>query len=333
MATVFLDGRFVEGDEARVSAFDAGLQHGVGVFETMVGGVRDARGWVHRLDDHLDRLLGSAAGLGLAGSLARSALADAVVTTVERAGLGRARIRLTVTGGDARRGAGRIGTPARGTGDEGGDGRGPAGVAARADPTILVVAEPAPEYPDRLFDAGASAVLAGLRVNPLDPLAGHKTLGYWGRLRELAAAAGRGAAEAIVFQVTNHLAGGCVSNVFLVKGGRLLTPIARGEEGGGSGSGLREPGGAYLPSPVLPGVTRRAVIGRATETGVECDRRMLTIDDLLGADEVFLTNSLWGVLPIVRVEGSVIGGGGVGPLTRDLRRAWLEEQETLGGAN
>jgi branched-subunit amino acid aminotransferase/4-amino-4-deoxychorismate lyase len=59
---IWLNGAFVEGDAARVSALDAGLQHGVGLFETM----QARHGRVFRLADHLDRLAESAAELGLA---------------------------------------------------------------------------------------------------------------------------------------------------------------------------------------------------------------------------------------------------------------------------
>ena len=57
---------------------------------------------------------------------------------------------------------------------------------------------------------------------------------------------------------------------------------------------------------------------------------MLDINDLLAADEVFLTNSSWGVLPVVGVEREKIGAGEVGSITRRLRDAWLDlvEQET-----
>ncbi len=328
MTVVYLNGRFLDPGEATVSAFDAGLQHGVGLFETMLARVSGGEAVVHRLGDHLDRLIGSAGALGLTESLRKNALAEAVCLTVERAGNGaggparRWRVRLTVTGGDLNLLERRHGdTESRGQEVE----DGPRGAPAGVTPTIMIVAQPASEYPAEMFERGVPAVVADLRVNPLDPLSGHKTLNYWGRLRELTAAARRGAGEAIVFQVSNHLAGGCVSNLFLVKDGRLLTPIARGEEGGGEGGGIRR--GAYLPSPVLPGITRRAIMDQAQESRVECAPRMLNIDDLLGADEVFLTNSTWGVLPVVRVEQSPIGDGKVGELTRALLNAWREASD------
>jgi branched-subunit amino acid aminotransferase/4-amino-4-deoxychorismate lyase len=51
-------------------------------------------------------------------------------------------------------------------------------------------------------------------------------------------------------------------------------------------------------------------------------RRALTIHDVLGADEVFLTNALWGVMPLVRLEKERIGGGRVGPVTAGALSAW-----------
>lgn len=334
MATIFLNGRFVEPRQATVSALDAGIQHAVGLFETMLGGRQPGVPepddvWVFRLADHMERLASSAEALGLSASLNTVALGDAVIETVRRAGHERARIRLTITGGD-------LTSPPT-----------PAGAAPpRRDPTILIVAQPATEYPDAMFDRGVSAVIADARANPLNPLEGHKSLNYWWRIRELQTAAAKGAAEAIVLQVTNHLAGGCVSNIFLVKDGQLLTPIARGEESEvaarGTASALEEGDepmppdsgppspqqhqhrGAVLASPVLPGITRAWAIERADILDIPLQRRMLSITDLLAADEVFLTNSSWGVLPIVRVERESIAAGNVGPITRRLRQAWLD---------
>ena len=98
MATVFLNGRFLDQGEARVSAFDAGMQHGVGLFETMLGGTTALdETWVYRLDEHLERLAGSARELGLAEQLRVQGLYDAVMETVARAGHARTRVRVTVT--------------------------------------------------------------------------------------------------------------------------------------------------------------------------------------------------------------------------------------------
>jgi branched-chain amino acid aminotransferase len=307
VSTVFLNGRFVERSEAQVSAFDAGFQHGVGLFETMlaVGGALGPR--VIDLDAHIERLETSARALGLSESLSGPALADAVMETVRQSGLvddaGRARVRLTLSGGDLNM-------------------LGPAG--GEHDPTVLIVAQRATEYPGAMFERGVAVTIAGLKVNPLDPTAGHKTLNYWARLRELQIAAGKRAGEALVFQVTNFLSGGCVSNCFIAKDGALYTPIAQGEEDDVAPAAA---GGQASPSPVLPGVTRAWVTDWAAENGVRVHRRMVSISEILGADEVFLTNSSWGVLPAVKVEAEAIGDGVVGPLSQRLVKAWREKIE------
>ncbi len=325
MTTVYLDGRFLDPAEARVSAFDAGLQHGVGLFETFLGGVRGDTVWAHHLEDHLARLIESARDLGLA-DLRAGPLAEAAHLTIQRSGLSRARVRVTLTGGDLnlllRAGAGH------GPADPEAGSR-PPGLR----PTLLIVAQPATEYPEEMFERGVGVTIADARVSPLVPTEGHKTLNYWWRLRELQQAAARRAGEALVFQVSNHLVGGCVSNALIVKGGRLLTPIARGEEGaprqeqtprrdGGAG-----PAGVALPSPVRPGVTRAWVRDWACQRGLEVLGRMLSIGDVLDADEVFLTNSSWGVLPVVKIEREAIADAAVGAITRAARNAWLESLE------
>ena len=319
MTTVFLNGRFLDTNESTVSAFDAGLQHGVGLFETMLGGTTALdETWVYRLDDHLARLATSARELGLSERLRTQGLYDAVMETTARSGYARARVRLTITGGDL--------NMLHRTGDDDGSRGG------GAEPTVLIVAQPATTYPDAMFERGVMVSIADTRANPFNPFEGHKTLNYWWRLRELQAASPRGAAEAIVLQVSNHLCGGCVSNVFVVKDGVVRTPIARGEEVGreqadDNGDPMApavdaSPEGVALPSPVLPGVTRQAVIEFAEMRSIPVERRMLSIEDLLGADEVFLTNSSWGVLPVAAIEAHPIGPGKPGEVTRSIREGW-----------
>lgn len=351
MATTFLNGQFVDASQAMVSGFDAGLQHGVGLFETMTGVVVRAgasaatREDLHEnfrvihLHEHMTRLVDSAKALGLSDSLRRDAMGEAVERTLAKASeahpdVERFRIRLTITGGDLNMLA-----------------RSVAGAAAREAkaqreqlPTILIHAQPATQYPAEFFERGVGVMIADLKVNPLNVFEGHKTLNYWPRLRALQLASASGASEALVFQVTNHLAGGCVSNAILVKNGIVITPWAQGEREalaakeesvmGEDDEARRQgakvaaptasaaPSGARLPSPVLPGVTRRWALEWCEAQEITVSRKMVTIDDVLGADEVMLTNSSWGVLPVVAVEKHKVGEGRVGALTRRLVEAW-----------
>jgi len=268
-----------------LSVYDAGLQHAVGLFETMIA----RNGRVFRLKQHLERLARSAQELGLAlGGISSEQqentnlvieLGKAVHQTLVHNDLAEARVRLTVTPG-----------PISLLSDEN----------ASPQPTVLVVPTEVTHYDPLYFQKGIMVVVGRASANPFDPIAGHKTLAYWARLMTLRDAARLGAGEVIWLNITGHLASGAVSNIFLVKDGVLLTPIARGEEVKGA-----------LPAPVLPGVTRQAVIELAESESIEVQRRMLSVDDLLGADEVFLTNSGWQLLPVTRIEKKVIGGASV----------------------
>ncbi len=294
----FLNGQFLPADQAKIPADDAGFQHALGLFETM----HAQNGRVFRLGQHLGRLCESAKQLGLSRDLNADALAQAVDLTVSHNQIDRARIRLTVTPGSLS----LLKPDAPGDDTSGGG-------------TILIQPTEPTAYDPRYFEQGITVLVAQPGANPFDAMAGHKTLAYWARLRTLRQAATVGAGEAIWLNVSNHLASGCISNVFLVKNGELLTPIARGEEADNA-----------LPAPVLPGITRAAVIEIAQGLGVTVKQQMLSIDDLVEADEVFLTNSSWQVLPVSKVERSEVGAGLAGDLTRQLRSDLLDliEKET-----
>ncbi|MBC22654.1 MAG: hypothetical protein CMJ32_01900 [Phycisphaerae bacterium] len=286
---IWINGTFEQAESATITPFDAGFQHGVGLFETML-----ARGGsVFRMMDHLERLRESARELGLSERLRIDPLAEAIESTLLENDLSDARIRLTISGGNLN----MLQSPGQ----------------KAVDPTIVIAVQPPTRYPDEMFTDGVTVLVAEGRLNPLDRFSGHKTLNYWFRLSELNRAAAAGAGESIFCSVSNHLAGGCVSNIFLVKGDTLQTPIARGEE----------PPGA-LQSPVLPGVTRKFILQAVQAMGMTSEVRMLDVSDLMSADEIFLVNSSWGVLPVCNVEAHVVGDGQVGHRTGEFRKSWLE---------
>ncbi len=298
---VYLDGQWIDGREASISCHDAGVKHGVGLFETM----RAWNGHVFEVDRHVDRLIHSAKELGLTDRLRRAPLAEAIQMTVRQNDLSEARVRLTVTGGNL-----SLLQTARSEGNP------------EHRPSVFIVASPPTGYPDALFDQGVGTTIAQAKANPFDPTTSHKTLNYWSRLRALTEAAAGHGSEALWLSVTNHAVGGSVSNLVVVKDGRVLTPLVRGEE----------PQGA-IPSPALPGVTRRVVLEAAEAKGYPVDRKLLTVEDVLDADEVMLTNSSWLVLPVVRVEKKTLGGGQPGEVTRSLREAALHRvAEDCGGS-
>ena len=118
------------------------------------------------------------------------------------------------------------------------------------------------------------------------------------------------AAEALWFTTENILAEGCVSNVFLVKDGILQTP--------------------RLETPILPGITRKTILRIAGDEQIEVIEKDLTIQDVLAADEIFLTNVVMLVLPVIQVEARTIGDGKPGEVTKKVLAALQNEVSAQG---
>ncbi|MHC4527851.1 MAG: aminotransferase class IV [Planctomycetota bacterium] len=164
--------------------------------------------------------------------------------------------------------------------------------------TLLIIAAKLRPYPAEYYKNGVMVVLCPFKQNPADPVYGHKTTSYFSRMIALDMARRKRAAEALWFTVDNRLAEGCISNVFLVKDSVLYTPP--------------------VETPVLPGVARKTVCRLAAENSIKLEEKELFIADLLGADEIFLTNVIMQVLPVCKVEKHTVGDGEVGSITRQL---------------
>ncbi|MCF7955288.1 MAG: aminotransferase class IV [Phycisphaerae bacterium] len=164
--------------------------------------------------------------------------------------------------------------------------------------TLLVTAVEFAAYPAEYYTCGVTVTLCDFRQNSLDPLVGHKTTNYFSRLIALQQAHSKKAAENLWFTTDNKLAEGCVSNVFIVKDDILLTPRA--------------------DTPVLPGIARKTVLEIAAKEKIAFEEKDLFINDLLEADEVFVTNSIMTVLPVATVEAHAVRDGKPGEVTKYL---------------
>ena len=164
--------------------------------------------------------------------------------------------------------------------------------------TLLITAAKFRSYPPEYYKNGVLAVLCPFKQNPIDPASGRKTTSYFSRMIALNLAHQKRAAEAIWFTLDNRLAEGCISNVFLVKDSKLFTPP--------------------INTPVLPGVARKTVCRLARQNSIKLTEKHLTIDDLLGADEVFMTNVIMQVMPVTKIEKHTVGDGQVGPVSKKL---------------
>ena len=197
---IYLDGKFVQKEEAKVSVFDHGLLYGDGVFE----GIRAYNGKVFRLDAHIDRLYDSAKTINLAPPMPKAEFAGLVLETLRKNGLRDAYIRPVIT---------------RGVGDLGLDPR------KCMKPTVFIIAvEWGAMYGD-LYEEGLTAVTVSVRRNAAEALPPNaKTLNYLNNILAKMESYCKGGDEAIIFDTNGYLSEGSGDNIFVVKNGVLSTP-------------------------------------------------------------------------------------------------------------
>jgi branched-subunit amino acid aminotransferase/4-amino-4-deoxychorismate lyase len=210
-------------------------------------------------------------------------LNEAVDAVLERNQLADAYVRLTLTAGAS---------PVAGTS------------GAAGDTTVMLLAGPLTDYPPDLYRRGMAAVFSAVRRNETSPLSGVKSLNYLDNLLAREDARRRGADEAILLNTRGLVAEGSASNVFLVRGNKLITP--------------------GIQSGALPGITRRAVLELATAAGLEAVESEVEPSAFEDAAEAFLTNSVVEVMPLTRLDGRPVGSGRVGPASERLYRLYQE---------
>lgn len=197
---IYIDGKFVDEEEAKISVFDHGLLYGDGVFE----GIRAYYGRVFRLQAHIDRLYDSARSINLDPGLAKDEMTRVVLDTCRRNNLRDAYIRLVVT---------------RGRGDLGLDPR----KCPRA--SVFCIAAAIELYPAELYEKGLDVVTLGTRRNAPDALDPRiKSLNYLNNVIAKMEATRAGAPEGLFLNKEGYVAEATGDNIFIIKNGELITP-------------------------------------------------------------------------------------------------------------
>ncbi|HET7823691.1 MAG TPA: aminotransferase class IV [Anaeromyxobacter sp.] len=301
-AVVNLDGTVVPPSAARVSVFDRGFLYGDSIYEV----IRTYGGRPFEVEAHLVRLRRSGERIGLEPKWDRDRTAREIERTLEasRGGdepdpaaapwnVGERYLRVVMT-----RGAGIIGLDP----------------ALAVDPVALVIAQPLPAPPLRAYVDGVAAAIVGLRrASPLaiDPMA--KTGSHLPNVLAIREARAAGAYEAFLLDDDGFVTEGASSNVFAVRGGKVVTPP--------------------LAAGILEGVTRGVVLRLARRAGISAEETPLRAEDLEGADEVFLTSTIREIVPIVRLGSRQVGSGRPGPVTTRLHQAFRKlASAAVGGA-
>jgi branched-chain amino acid aminotransferase len=171
--------------------------------------------------------------------------------------------------------------------------------ALAGTPRRVIIVQALTLPPPEVYERGVRAVVSRVeRVAPaaLDPSV--KSGNSLNGIRAVAEARARGADEAILCNAAGTIAESATANVFAVRGGRINTPP--------------------LSAGILAGITRRRVLELCAEASLAVAEADLAPDALRAADEIFLTTSVRGVVPVTTLDDRPVGDGGVGQVTRVL---------------
>jgi len=264
--------------------------HGLLYGDGVFEGIRAFGRRVFRLDDHLARLRVSAAAIGMTPPLDEAGLREVVLATLRALGRDDAYVRLVLTRGEGALGVDPTSCPT---------------------PRVFCIAAEAAIFPVAKLTAGLDLVTVSWRrpaPDAIDPRV--KSLNYLNNALAKLEARRRGADEALLLNAAGTIAEASVANVFALRGRTLATPP---------------------PSDgCLEGITRRTVLELAPALGLVAVERSLSRSDLLGADEVFLTGTGAGIVPVRSFDGEAIGARAPFASVERLRAGYLERTKTLG---
>lgn len=281
----YVNGKLVPESEATVSVLDRSFLYGDGAFDTMVA----RAGRIFRLDAHLDRLFRSLQVLRIPPPMSKADLRTAALDLMRRNGMVDGFLRVVVTRGACS----YISLDPR---------------TATGGPTVVMLTRAA-ELPQALAGLhgrrqGIRAVTASVRKTPAASLESRvKSNNYLNNILARWEAIDAGVDEAILLDFRGCVTEGSGDNVFAVRGDRLLTPPAVN---------------------ILEGITRGAILSLAPRAALVAEERDLTPYDLYTADEVFLTSTVVGVLPVLELDGRRIGAGAAGPAALRLQALYEE---------
>lgn len=283
---IFFNGSIVPEAEVRISPFDHGFLYGDGIFE----GIRAYSGRVFKLAEHMARLYASAKSLMLTIPYSPSSMAQAVVDTVRANHLKDAYIRLVVSRGDGDLGLDPTHCP---------------------NPTVIIIADQIQLFPESMYRAGLPLASSAIRRPSGDVLNPQiKSLNYLNSVLAKVEAGQRGVPEMILMNQWGHVVEGTGDNVFIVRGGALVTPP--------------------LSAGILPGITRATVMELARENGYQVREENFTLHELYNADECFLTGTAAEVIAAVSCDGRIIGDGKPGPVAQAMRTLFMRYAEAHG---
>lgn len=237
-------------------------------------------------EEHLDRLFSSAEGLSLPINYSRKELTELAYQTLGPLNVGEAYLRLVITRGE-----------------------GPLSLSFGERPlqnNVIVITKPLPPNPDWWYSKGVHMIIAQTLRTPKESFDPNiKSGNYLNNVMAHHEAMKAQAYDAIMLNRQGHVTEGTTSNVWMVKDGNILTPP--------------------LGAGILGGITRQTLFELGREKKLKMREANFTPDELLAADEVFITSTTRQVVPVTQIDQTPIGSEGKpGPTTLKLLRFYQE---------
>ncbi len=281
---IWMDGDFVEWDQANVHVLTHTLHYGMGVFEGERCYETEHGSAIFRLREHTSRLFASAKIIDIEVPFTENEINAATLETVRRNNLKECYIRPVVFLGDDRRGLNCIGVKVH----------------------VAIAVWPWGAY------LGEEALAKGIKVKTSSFTRHHPNIfmtkakvcgAYVNSIMAKHEAVKAGYDEALLLDPTGYVAEGSGENIFIVRNGLLKTPPL---------------------TSVLEGITRDSIISIAQDRGLEVQERFFARDEVYIADEAFFTGTAAELTPINSLDGRIIGSGSIGPTTKTLQTAYFD---------
>lgn len=260
------------------------LDHGLLYGDGVFEGIRIYNGKVFKLREHVERLYASAKAILLTIPMTQTDMEKAILETVAATGQRDGYIRPIVT-----RGVGCLGIDP----------------ASCEKPSIIIIVGDIRLYPAEYYEQGMDIVTVPTRRIPSDSLDPRiKSLNYLNNIMAKLEARRAGCLEAIMLNHEGFVAECSADNLGIIRKGVLSIPSAH--------------------NGALDGITMNTVMELAGKLNISRQTASLTRYDLYNADECFLTGTGAEIMPVTKIDGRVIGEGGPGPITAQLRAAFTQ---------
>jgi len=254
------------------------FDHGVLYGDGVFEGIRAYNKRIFKLKEHIDRLYNSAKIIMLEIPLTKEEFIEATVKVCKANEIVDGYIRPVVT-----RGIGNLGLAPW----------------QCKDPTVFIIADKIQLYPEEFYEKGMPVITVPTRRNlteAVNPVI--KSLNYLNNIMAKIEGKTAGVEEVIMLNQEGYVAECTGDNIFIVKGNKIFTPPA--------------------VAGALQGITRDVVIELAEKSGYSVVERFFSRAEMFIADEVFLTGTAAEIVPIIKVDGRIIGDGKPGKITKHL---------------